>query len=451
MLPIIQELNSVLGEQPDLPEISPEEIGNYEFDTQDVYYHVDQQVIAKIFDNLNTENARYHVLYGGRDSGKSWGVADYIITRCLQKWERVLCTRQYQSSIATSSYRMLRDTIRRRKLEDYFIVTQDTIRCITTGAEIIFKGLQAQTIDDVRSTEGVTICWVEEAHSIAEESWRVLIPTIRAPGSKIIVTFNPDLETDPTYVRFVLNTPPRCVRTFINWDDNPFISPDILEEIAYDMKWDYDMYLHVWKGMCRHYADSQIFAKKYEVKDFVIPEGVKRLYYGADWGFAKDPTAGVEVFIWDQCLYVNQEVYGIGVELDEIPQLFSKIYGMRRWEILADNSRPETISYLNKHRFEVRDFDQKKFTVKLNVKAADKWPGSVEDGIEYMKKFKRIIIHPRCKHTIQEFHRYAFKVDKKTNEVLPIVVSKHDHCIDAIRYALGKLIQSKSLDWLRNV
>jgi len=82
----------------------------------------------------------------------------------------------------------------------------------------------------------------------------------------------------------------------------------------------------------------------------------------------------------------------------------------------------------------------------FSIDAAAKWKGSVEDGVTHLKGFEEIIIHERCKHTADEFRHYSYKVDKKTGDILPIIVDKFNHCIDAIRYGLdGYITSSDSL------
>jgi len=137
--------------------------------------------------------------------------------------------------------------------------------------------------------------------------------------------------------------------------------------------------------------------------------------------------------MYDNRLYVEYEAFGHGVELDELPALYDSIPLSRSWPIKADCSRPETISYLAKRKG-------------FNISAAEKWQGSIEDGIAYLKSFDKIVIHPRCRHTAEEFKLYSYKVDPKTNEVLPIIVDKYNHGIDAIRYSLDGYITQAGLD-----
>lgn len=371
-----------------------------------------------------TENKRYKVAYGGRGSAKSWTVARCLILNAIKLKVRILCTRQLQTSIKDSVHKLLCDSINDLKLNEYFNITRDTITCIN-GSEFIFKGLQNQT-NEIKSMEGINFCWCEEAQSISEDSWQILIPTIRKEGSEIWITFNPDREEDATYQRFIKNTPPNSIIELVNYYDNPWF-PDVLrKEMEYCKEVDFGKYEHVWLGKTVIDTDAQIYHGKFEMLDFETPENVT-FYYGADWGFANDPTALIRCFIKEQCLYIDYESGGIGVEFEELPALFDAIPDVRKYEIRSDNARPETISYMTRQGFKTT--------------ACPKWKGSVEDGIEYIRSFRRIYVHPRCKHTYEEFKFYSYKQDKNTGDILPIVLDKDNHYLDALRYALNPYIQ----------
>jgi len=290
----------------------------------------------------------------------------------------------------------------------------------------LFKGLQ-RSIQEIKSTEGINICWVEEAQSISETSWEILIPTIREEGSEIWISFNPQQAEDPTYQRFVVNTPPDSVLKKVNWDQNPHF-PEVLDrERRYMLQVDPEAYQHVWEGFCRQISDAVIFRGRFEVGRFDSPPESVRLHYGLDFGFSQDPMALVRCWMRDNKLYIDQEAYGIGVELDDIAEFIDSVPGASQWPIKADSSRPETISHAKRRGF--------------NVAAAQKWKGSVEDGIAVMKGFEKIVIHERCNHTAEEFRLYSYQIDKQTNDILPKIEDKHNHCIDAIRYALDGYIK----------
>jgi phage terminase large subunit len=174
------------------------------------------------------EPARYKVLHGGRGSGKSHSCAKALLLHGVQDKERVLCAREIQKSIKDSVHRLLSDQISVLGLDDFYEVLETEIRG-RNGTQIFFTGLSNQTIDSVKSFEGVSICWVEEAQSVSRRSWDILIPTIRAPNSEIWITMNPALDTDPTYERFISNPPPDSKVVQMNYLDNPWF-PNVLEQ-----------------------------------------------------------------------------------------------------------------------------------------------------------------------------------------------------------------------------
>lgn len=373
---------------------------------------------------LLTEKKRYKIAYGGRGSSKSWSFARCLVILAVQKKIRILCTRQLQTSIANSVHKLLSDSIDSLGLSHLFEITRDAIRCYN-GSEFFFKGIQ-NNINEIKSIEGIDYCWVEEAQSVSNDSWDVLIPTIRKENSEIWVTFNPDKEEDATYQKFIKNTPPDATVQLVNYFDNPWF-PDVLKkEMEYCKETDFGKYEHVWLGKTVIATEAQVYSGKFELKEFETPSNAI-FFYGADWGFANDPTAVVRCFIKEQCLYIDYESGGVGVEIDELPQLFNKIPEIKKWEIRADNSRPETISYMKRQNYK--------------IKSCPKWKGSVEDGIEYIRSFRRIYIHPRCKRTYEEFKFYSYKQDKNTGDILPIVLDKDNHYCDALRYALNPYIQ----------
>lgn len=381
--------------------------------------------IPPAFSGLSRPGVRYKVLYGGRGSGKSWACARVLLARGFERPVRILCAREIQRSISDSVHKLLCEQIDAMGLGGFYSTTRDTIRGMN-GTEIIFKGLRSNP-QEIKSMEGVDICWVEEAQAVSAESWDVLIPTIRKPGSEIWLTFNPlDLD-DPTYQRFVVRAPESSWVRKVNFDENPFF-PDVLKQ---EMEWlkarDYDAYLHIWEGEVRKHSEAVIFSGRYRVEDFETPRDA-RFFHGVDWGFAQDPTALVRCWIKDRTLYIDREAWGVGIDLDDTPALFDTIETARSWPIKADNARPETISFMRRRGY--------------RITGAKKWSGSIEDGIEFLKSYD-IVVHPRCRHTIDELAHYSYKVDRQTNDILPIIVDAWNHCIDAIRYSLDGMIKGR--------
>jgi len=378
-----------------------------------------------------TKRAPYKVAHGGRGSAKSWAVADSLLIRGSQEKIRIMCAREYQNSIAESVHHLLESRIEALGLSAFYKVQRDLIAS-TTGTEIFFVGLH-NNVKNLKSTEAVDICWVEEAESVTEESWATLLPTIRKRGSEVWVTFNPDNEDDPTSQRWIVNPPPEAIVVPVNWMDNPFFYDGTLamqKDHAY--RTDPESAAHIWGGEFRTKSDAQIFKGKYSVQVFEPDPkrwGVPR--YGADWGFSRDPVAAGKAWVFDRKLWVEQEVCEIGVDIDRLPALFDTVEGMKRGVCWADSARPETVSYMNNHGYPLI------FSVK-------KWAGSIEDGIAFMRSFDEIVIHPRCKNMVSEMRLYRYKVDRLSGKTLPDIVDANNHSIDWLRYSLSSDIQQAS-------
>jgi phage terminase large subunit len=344
---------------------------------------------------------------------------------------RILCTREVQNTIKDSVFKLLTDQMVMLGIADCFKVGADTLKS-WAGSEFIFKGLR-QNIEEIKSTEGIDIVWIEEGEKVSRNSWDTLIPTIRKEDSEIIVTFNPDVEKSDTYQRFVVNTPPDAAVRLVNWHDNPWFPEVLRREMEYCKKTDYDKYRHIWEGECKGYAEDLIFRGKICVEEFETPGDVERFFFGADFGFSNDPTCLVRMFIKGTYLYIDYEAYGHGVEITELPGFFRSVPGAEEWKIVADSERPDTISYLHNEGFD--------------VEGAEKGKGSVEDGIQFLRSFEKIIIHPRCTGARDDFESYRWKRDKHTEEILPVPKDGSDHAPDATRYALESYIKQKVSCW----
>jgi len=211
------------------------------------------------------DKSRYKVLYGGRGGAKSWGIARALLILAAKSPIRILCAREYQTSIKDSVHKLLSDQITALGLDTFYEITQSQIRG-KNGSEFNFVGLK-NNVANVKSYEGVDICWVEEAQSVSRHSWNVLIPTIRKEGSEIWISFNPELETDETYQRFVVHAPDNCKVAKVNWSDNPWFPETLREEKDALKARDPAAYATVWEGICRKTVDGAIFAKEIELAE----------------------------------------------------------------------------------------------------------------------------------------------------------------------------------------
>lgn len=210
--------------------------------------------------------ARYKVLYGGRGGAKSWGVARALLIIGAKQPTRILCAREFQTSIKDSVHKLLSDQIFSMGLQDFYEITQTAIRG-KNGTEFSFAGLK-NNVANIKSYEGCDIAWVEEAQTTSKMSWNVLIPTIRKEGSEIWITFNPELESDETYKRFVVDPPENSIVQRVNWSDNPWFPETLrLEKDALYAR-DREAYNTIWEGVCRQTVDGAIFAKEMQQAEF---------------------------------------------------------------------------------------------------------------------------------------------------------------------------------------
>jgi phage terminase large subunit len=206
------------------------------------------------------KKSRYKVLYGGRGGAKSWGIARALLIKGAKDPIRILCAREFQTSIRDSVHKLLCDQIEALGLLGFYEITQTSIRG-RNGTEFSFVGLK-NNVSNIKSYEGVDICWVEEAQTTSRLSWNILIPTIRKQGSEIWISFNPELETDETYQRFVAIPPADCITMKVNWSDNPWFPETLkLEKDSLKLR-DEEAYNQVWEGLCRQTVDGAIFAKE---------------------------------------------------------------------------------------------------------------------------------------------------------------------------------------------
>ncbi len=353
---------------------------------------------------------------------------------------RVMCGREIQKSIKDSVHKLLSDQIENLGLSPWFTIQEQVIKS-ASGSEILFVGLQELIVRNLKSVEGIDILWVEEAENTSARSWEIITPTIRKPDSEIWVTFNPDLETDPTYQRFVMHPPSNAhVVGPLTWRDNPWPSEALTEDREYLYRVDPDAAAHVWGGMCRTNSEAQVLRNKCVVESFEPQADWDGPYYGADWGFSQDPTALCKLWVSGLRLYVEHEAYGIGVDIDALPEMFDRVPGAREASrIRCDNARPETVSYMQRHGYN-------------GAVSCEKWKGSVEDGVAFLRSFEQIVIHPRCVHTFEESRLWSYKRDRLSGDVLTDLIDAHNHTWDAIRYGLEPLIKGSGrglLDFMR--
>lgn len=374
---------------------------------------------------------RYRGARGGRGSAKSFTFAKMAAIWGACENLRILCTRELQDSIKESFHAELRNAIASEPwLAARYDVGVDYLRG-HNGTEFLFKGLR-HNIGSIKSLAQIDLCIVEEAEDVPEASWLALEPTIRADKSEIWTIWNPRSEDSPVDRRFVKATPPRSRIVEINYQDNPWFPAVLEEQRLHQLKTlDPETYAHIWEGQYLKIGKAAVFANKWRVDDFEPGADWDGPYYGLDFGFANDPTAGVKMWINDDRLFIEYEAGGVGVELDATADMIIRnLPGVEDHTIRADNARPESISYLRRHGLR-------------RIVPCEKGKGSVEDGIAHMKSYREIIVHTRCKNVQQEMRLYSYKIDRLSGDILPVIVDAHNHWIDAGRYALEPVMKKR--------
>jgi len=375
--------------------------------------------------------ARYKVLYGGRGGGKSWGIATYLLAEAAKQQLRVLCCREFQSSIRESVHKLLSDTINTYRLADRFTVMDKTIKA-NNGSEFLFEGLR-HNISRIRSLEGIDRVWVEEAQNVSRASWEVLIPTIRKDGSEIIVTFNPELESDETYQRFVVHPPDDATVIRVNYHDNPWF-PEVLRREMEDLKRrDPDAYQHIYLGECRYTLDGAIYAR--EIREAQEEGRICNLIY--------DTTKPVDIYVdlgWadNTSIWFAQHVGG-EVRLIDFLEDSQRTFADYLQQLQAKN-------YVYRTMWLPHDAQAKSLGTGRSIEEIARNAGwrvrivpklSVADGINAVRTLFPTMWFDRtqCADGLQALRHYRYDVDPTTGQFSRQPL--HDaasHGADALRY-----------------
>ena len=386
--------------------------------------------IAKLF-KLKRGDLRVRGAFGGRGSGKSQGFATIACIWGYSEPLRFLCLREFQNSIPESFYAELKKVIESYDwMQSFYTITNESIKG-ANGTEFIFKGLR-NNLSSIKSIAKIDVCIVEEAEDISDAAWEVLEPTIRAPKSEIWVIWNPKHKGSATDKRFRIDAPPRSCVVEMNYVDNPFFPAELDEQRLHQQRTlDHSKYAWIWQGAYYELSEAQVFRGNYRVESFEVDSSFNGAYYGLDFGFANDPTAGVECYIKDNVLYIRRECGKTGLELDATADhVLRHMPNAAKCIVRADSARPESISYIKRHGLQ-------------KIVGVKKGKGSVEDGVEFIKSFDTVIIHPDCRNVADEFRLYSYKTDRLSGDILPILIDANNHWIDALRYALEPIMRNK--------
>lgn len=377
---------------------------------------------------------RYKMFYGGRGSGKSWGIAIKLLLLGAERPLRILCTREVQKSIKNSVHQLLKDQITRLGLEGFYDVLNTEIKG-KNGTLFMFNGLSDQTADSIKSFEGVDICWIEEGQSITANSLKILTPTIRREGSEIWVTYNPQLETDPIH-QLAMSGRSDVLAVEMNYVDNPFF-PEVLEKERQEAKKTLPKaeYEHIWEGKPLPAVVGAIYFD--EVSDAQSGGRITRVHY--------DPQLKVHT-VWD--LGFNDSMFIIFVQrLASEIRIIKAIEDSKRTidSYVVDDILPLKYNwgddYLPHDGFAVRHQTAKSDADILRGKGRRvlQTPNiDVESGIRRVRDvFPRIYFNnddDGVKRLIECLKHYRRHINKATNEPNRPVHDEYSHGADAFRY-----------------
>lgn len=406
-----------------------------------------------------TGPARYRVAHGGRGSAKSWAFARMCAIKAYEKPRRILCARELQNSIKESVHKLLSDQIAALKLPG-FQIGESFIRHVN-GSEFIFKGLRTNS-GEIKSMEGIDICWVEEAQAVSEESWKVLIPTIRAAGSEIWVTFNPKKKTDPTSQRFIENPLPDSRIARINYLDNPWFPAELRKEMEYQKRVDNATYLHVWEGeyedpnkagrVCYSWSIANIEDVQYNPKE--------RLYLTCDfnvdpmcWAIAHKPTIDGKnhYHFFDEIVRENSNIMAAARQ-------FAEKYGKHKAGIIitgdaSGRQRSDMAEEENQTRYDLlrrtlSDMGVTNFSLNVNrsnpkiTSRLERWNEMLSDQDDN----RRVLVSPKCKQIIHICEEAKYKPGEseiwqptsKQIEENNAMKFLRDDMLDAVSYLVWK-------------
>ena len=224
---------------------------------------------------------QYKVAWGGRSSTKSWSFAGALLTLGIHQDLRILCCREVQKSLSESVHQLLQDRIKGLGLGDYYKVTENAIRGTTRNTLFRFTGLADHTAETLKGYEGFNVMWLSEAQSIRRRSWQIALPTLfRTPYAELWADFNPLLDSDETWQRFIVNPPPGAKVVEMNWRDAEacgWFPPEQRRLMEWDRIYSKDSFANIWEGRPRTTIAGAIYAN--EVTEMVTENRFRPIPY----------------------------------------------------------------------------------------------------------------------------------------------------------------------------
>lgn len=361
---------------------------------------------------------REAAVYGGRYSLKSHTVARLLLIKAREKKLRVGCFREFQNSIAESSYQLLADLIKQYELND-FVLTNNSIINKINGSDFLFKGLWNNE-QSIKSIEGIDIAWVEEAQTVSEKSLEVLTPTVRKDGSQLIYTYNRLLEEDPVHKRLVMEGRPNTLIINVNYDIALKYGwmPDVIRlEMEDDKEKRPALYKHKWLG--EPYNQERKIYRDWNIID-EIPHEARLERYGMDFGYSNDPTAIVAIYKYNGGFILDEICYQKRLSNKQIADIFNN---QPKSLVIADSAEPKSID-------EIMSYG-------VSILGSTKGQGSVLQGIQYVQD-QRISLTKRSINGIREYNNFLWKVDKD-GKIINEPEHTFKHFMDAVSYGMNDL------------
>lgn len=400
-------------------------------DLADFRKHVKDK--SPVFVPLFSDQSRYQIAWGGAGSGKSHIVARKMLYRLLKEKDvkhNMLVIRKVDRTIKRSVFTLVRNIISRWGLVAEFGInlTDKTIIYKPTGSQIMFSGLD--DVEKLKSIEGVTSIWVEEATELLQEDFEQLDLRMRGDHGclkQIILTLNPISEQhwikkiffdDPIQGVFTLKT------TYL---DNAFID-DEYKMVMENKKKTNPRYYSIYALGNWGTAEGLVFNRV--TQRLIRPEELNGLIkvQGLDYGYTNDPTAFHESYVDMEArkIYVYDGFYEKGLSNAEIAQMIIDRKA-HKTKTIADSSEPKSNDYIRSKG--------------VKVEGAAKGKDSIISGIDFLLEFE-IIVNSHLVEFMTEFNNYAWAVDrdgKATNKPC----DDFNHFLDSLRYSTESLARKK--------
>ena len=398
----------------------------------------------KVYRPLITDYSKRHeVYYGSAGSGKSHFVAQKLLVKALHSRRKILILRKVDKTSKDSTWSLMREIINQFHLSDYTEERVGEMRMVLPNdSEFLFRGLQ--DVERIKSIQGITDIWLEEATEMTAEDANQLDLRLRSlePNLQMFYSYNPTSKTSWVYDRWHkegIVLPNDTVVLHTTYHDNKFV-PQSYRDSMESLK-ERDPFMYRVYALGEFASMGKRVYTNWETR-FIMPEelATTTAYFGLDFGFVNDPTTLVRADVDEKkkTIYITDEFLQRGMLNNTIADMI-KAKGYSKEVITADSAEQKSIVEIRRAGVE-------------RIRPAKKGPDSVLFGIKKLQQFN-IVVSPECEDTIIELENYVWQKDKKSGEYIDKPVDNHNHLLDALRYALEDIgkppntarVMSKSL------